>query len=78
MFSNTRLKDIFQIIMHHTYTPIEELEEKFHVTGRTIRADLSNLNEELAPFCCEIKLKRKHGYYIDIQDEDKYKQLKKR
>ncbi len=76
MLSTIRLQEIFTMLTNHTYTTIQELEEAFHVTGRTIRADISNLNEELSTYDCEVLLKRKHGYYLKVNNQEKYEQLK--
>ena len=43
-----------------------------HVTDRTIRSDIQIINEILEKNGSKIKLKRKTGYYIEINDQEKY------
>ncbi|MEY8258502.1 BglG family transcription antiterminator [Erysipelotrichaceae bacterium 66-17] len=75
MFSSIRLDEIFDIISHQSYTPVNELTKRFQITDRTIRNDIAALNYELKKYSCEILLKRKFGYYLVIYDDSAYQQL---
>lgn len=75
MTLSIRLKEILEQIIGQAFTPINELTKKYNVTDRTIRTDIATLNFELRNYECEILLKRKHGYYLEIRDDTKYKEL---
>lgn len=75
MFSSIRLQEIFDLLSEVSYVSANELAKKFHVTERTIRSDIINLNAELQKYKCEILLKRKKGYYLYVHDQEKYNQL---
>lgn len=66
---------MFTIISGNKYTTAEEMMNEFHVTDRTIRTDIKNLNSELKKYDCEIILKRKVGYYLSINNQEKYHDL---
>lgn len=75
MFSSLRLQEIFEIICSQPYTTTAALAKHFHVTERTIRTDITSLNIELQKYKCEIQLKRKQGYHLNILDEKAYNSL---
>ena len=75
MFSSSRINRMFTIISGNKYTTAEEMMNEFHVTDRTIRTDIKNLNSELKKYDCEIILKRKVGYYLSINNQEKYHDL---
>ncbi len=75
MFSSLRLQEIFEIICNQSYTTAASLAKHFQVTERTIRTDITSLNLELQHYQCEIQLKRKQGYYLNIQDEKAFHSL---
>ena len=66
---------MFTIISGNKYTTAEEMMNEFRVTDRTIRTDIKNLNSELKKYDCEIILKRKVGYYLSINNQEKYHDL---
>lgn len=76
MFFSSRLQNIFDLICSQPYTTVKELTKQFKVTERTIRTDIHSLNIELKKYACEIKLKRKYGYYIEIYDRQLFDTLK--
>lgn len=75
MFSSIRLDEIFDIISHQSYTPVNALTKRFQITDRTIRNDIAALNYELKKYSCEILLKRKLGYYLVVYDDSAYQKL---
>lgn len=75
MFSSLRLQEIFETICSQPYTTTAALAKHFNVTERTIRTDITLLNIELQKYKCEIQLKRKYGYHLDIHDEKAFQSL---
>lgn len=75
MFSYGRLNDIFHYIEKHDYVSSDRLADKFHVTGRTIRGDIQEINDILSGQGAAIKLKRKYGYYIEVTDPPAYERF---
>lgn len=77
MFPYGRLNDIFNYIEKHDYVSSDRLADKFHVTDRTIRSDILEINNILSDQGAEIKRKRKYGYYIEVTDPQAYGQFQK-
>ena len=76
MFPYGRLSDIYNYINKHDYVSSDRLASKFHVTDRTIRGDIQEMNGILSSHGAAIKLKRKFGYYIEITDPLIYEKFK--
>jgi lichenan operon transcriptional antiterminator len=72
MFPYGRLNDIFNYIKRHDFVSSDRLADKFHVTDRTIRGDIQEINGIFNGHGATIKLKRKFGYYIEVTDEASY------
>ena len=70
MFNYKRIEDIFNYIRSNDYTTAAKLADLFKVSERTIRTDINNLNNELQG--ASVQLKRKAGYYLEINDEDTF------
>ena len=70
MFNYKRIEDIFNYIRSNDYTTAAKLADLFKVSERTIRTDINNLNNELQG--ASVQLKRKAGYYLEIEDEDTF------
>lgn len=70
MFNYKRIEDIFNYIRSNDYTTAAKLADLFKVSDRTIRTDINNLNNELQG--ASVQLKRKAGYYLEIEDEEKF------
>uniref|UniRef100_UPI00307B0833 HTH domain-containing protein n=1 Tax=Catenibacterium sp. TaxID=2049022 RepID=UPI00307B0833 len=70
MFNYKRIEDIFNYIRSNDYTTAAKLSDLFKVSERTIRTDINNLNNELQG--ASVQLKRKAGYYLEIEDEDTF------
>lgn len=68
MFPYGRLNDIFNFIKKYDYVSSDRLADKFHVTDRTIRGDIQEINDVLKEQGATIKRKRKYGYYIEVTD----------
>lgn len=72
MFPYGRLNDIYNYIKRHDFVSSDRLADKFHVTDRTIRGDIQEINSIFNGHGAAIKLKRKYGYYIEVTDEVAY------
>lgn len=70
MFNYKRIEDIFNYIHSNDYTTAAKLADLFKVSERTIRTDINNLNNELQG--ASVQLKRKAGYYLEIEDENTF------
>ena len=77
MFQYSRLDVMFNRIRINEYTSVNDLESLLGITDRTIRNDIQEINNDLEKNGAIIKLKRNHGYYISILDEDKYNKFVK-
>jgi lichenan operon transcriptional antiterminator len=75
MFPYHRLDEIFDYIRKNDYIAPARLASIFKITERTIRNDIQEINTILAQHGAVIKLKRKHGYYIEISDHNHYEQF---
>lgn len=69
--SYQRLDEILELFIQQT-EPIsaQELSRIHHVTERTIRSDINNLNEVLQPIDSSITTIRKKGYQLKISDQN--------
>lgn len=72
MFPYNRLNEIFDYVRQDNIISVNRLASLLHVTDRTIRSDIQIINEILEKNGAKIKLKRKTGYYIEINDQEKY------
>lgn len=75
MFPYNRLNEIFDYVRQDNIISVNRLASLLHVTDRTIRSDIQIINEILEKNGSKIKLKRKTGYYIEINDQEKYNAL---
>lgn len=75
MFPYNRLHELFNYVNHHDFTNVQQLSNQLNISDRTIRSDIQTINEILKPYQMSIKLKRKHGYYLEISDLDLYHQF---
>ncbi|MDN6361893.1 MAG: BglG family transcription antiterminator [Tetragenococcus koreensis] len=68
-----RLDDILGLLMQRTEPiSIQELSNTNHVTERTIRSDINNLNELLQPIDASISLIRNKGYQLNITSQSAF------
>lgn len=72
MFPYNRLNEIFDYIRQNDIVSANHLSSLLKITDRTIRSDIQTINEILEKNGAKIKSKRKAGYYIEINDQEKY------
>lgn len=72
MFPYHRLQDIFQFIYNNDVALPGKLASNLNISVRTLRSDISVLNDILADHGAAVLLKRGEGYYIDIQDKEAF------
>ena len=73
-FPNLRLAQLFELLQNETL-PQDELARRFAVTTRTVRTDITVLNELLAAHGARFVLNRGAGYQLKVDDLDRYSQL---
>lgn len=69
-----RLNKIFDALIDHVL-PQDELAQLCQVSTRTIRTDISALNDTLASYGAQINHFRGKGYQFDIYDPNKFSEL---
>ncbi len=72
MFANKRLSDLFATIRNAEYTPTNKLASLYKVTDRTVRNDITKLNEILQDKGAHIEMRRGMGYRLVIDDPESY------
>ena len=71
-FSYQRLYDLFDFfLLKKEPILIKDIASTINVSERTIRTDISNLNDYLIDKNAKIKLIRQKGYILDCEDEKK-------
>lgn len=78
MFPYSRLNELFKSVQNHEYINVQQLSELLNVSDRTIRSDIQTINDVLVQYKMRINLKRKHGYYLEIKDDNLYSQFMKK
>ncbi|PKH23158.1 transcription antiterminator BglG [Enterobacterales bacterium CwR94] len=73
-FPNQRLAQLFSALQNETL-PQDELARRFDVSTRTVRTDISALNELLETYGVQLVLNRGAGYQLKIEDAQRYQQL---
>jgi len=73
-FPNQRLAQLFDLLQNETL-PQDELARRFAVSTRTVRTDITTLNELLADHGVRFVLSRGEGYQLKIEDADRYRLL---
>ncbi|WLS78444.1 PRD domain-containing protein [Erwinia pyri] len=73
-FPNQRLAQLFDLLQNETL-PQDELARRFAVSTRTVRTDITTLNELLADHGVRFVLSRGEGYQLKIEDADRYSLL---
>lgn len=69
MFQNSRLNEILEYFLtHKDYISSSKLMKRFEVSERTLRNDIRILNDELQKYHAQILMKRKEGYYLQLDD----------
>lgn len=72
MFPYNRLNEIFDYVRQDSTLSVNQLSTLLNITDWTIRSDIQAINEILEKNGAKIKLKRKAGYFIEINDQEKY------
>lgn len=72
MFPYNRLNEIFDYVRQNDVVSVSNLSSLLNITDRTIRSDIQAINEIMKEHGAQLKLKRKAGYYIEINDQEKY------
>ncbi|WP_455815518.1 BglG family transcription antiterminator [Pseudomonas graminis] len=73
-FPNQRLAQLFDLLQNETL-PQDELARRFAVSTRTVRTDITVLNELLADHGASLVLNRGAGYQLKIEDQPRYTAL---
>lgn len=73
-FPNQRLAQLFTLLQNETL-PQEELAQRLSVSTRTVRADITALNELLLHYGAQFTLSRGSGYQLVINDPLRYQAL---
>ncbi|WP_298579463.1 BglG family transcription antiterminator [uncultured Olegusella sp.] len=73
MFEYERLNQIFDTVQEAAYIPATQLASLCHVSTRTIRTDVSRLNDKLRDNGAQIVMHRGMGYRLEISDNKLYK-----
>lgn len=72
MFPYYRLNKIFDYVNKKEIASVRDLCNLLNITDRTLRTDIQTINNVLKENGALIKLKRKCGYFIEINDENLY------
>ena len=73
-FPNQRLAQLFTLLQNETL-PQDELAQRLSVSTRTVRADITALNELLMNYGAQFVLARGSGYQLKIDDPSRYQTL---
>lgn len=68
MLAYERLEQLFGILCGNAPQPASRLAMTLGVSTRTIRTDISRLNDELASHGAQVLTKWHEGYYVDVTD----------
>lgn len=74
-FPNQRLAQLFDVLQNETL-PQDELARRFNVSTRTVRTDITALNELLADHGVRFVLARGEGYQINVDDAARFDELR--
>lgn len=75
VFPYKRLNEIFDYVRQNNIVSAKQLSSLLNITDRTIRSDIQTINDVLEKNGAQIKLKRKAGYYIEINDHKVYQEF---
>ena len=73
-FPSPRLTQVFDARLEETL-PQEELARRFAVSTRTVRTDVTTLNDILSQYGAEFVHLRGSGYRLDVHDADRFSLL---
>lgn len=75
-FPSQRLSRLFDLLQNETL-PQDELARRLNVTTRTVRADISALNELLRQHGVQLVLNRGSGYQLTVDDMGRYQRSRR-
>ena len=79
MFQNSRLNELLEYFLtHKEYVTSSKLVRHFDISERTLRNDIRVVNEELQKYGAQLLMKRKEGYYLQLDDPSAAELLEKR
>ncbi len=68
MFQYNRLNELLRLTIQNDYITCTRLAESLNISERTVRTDIQNINDVLEVHGASIKIRRKHGYYLEISE----------
>ncbi len=74
---NDKLEILLSYLQDKEYHTARELSEKLQVSTKTIRIRIKELNSYLLDYGAQVESKPKIGYWLEIHDEDKYRETDK-
>lgn len=79
MFQNSRLNELLEYFLtHKEYVTSSKLVRHFDISERTLRNDIRVVNEELQKYGAQLLMKRKEGYYLQLDDPSAAELLRKK
>lgn len=72
MFENDRLDRLFETLRGTAPLPSKHLAQALGVSERTLRNDISKLNNKLATCGAQISTKWHEGYYLEVLDNSAF------
>ena len=77
LFPYKRLYDLFHHIRQNSFSSSAKLSSLLNVSERTIRSDITLLNDVLSEHGAVISLKRKYGYYLETVSSSSFSEFLK-
>lgn len=78
MFQNSRLNELLEYFLtQKEYVTSSKLVRHLHISERTLRNDIREVNQELSKYGAQILVKRKEGYYLHFDDPSAAEVLEK-
>lgn len=74
LFANKRIRDIFLLLSKGPLTQVM-LSKALNVSTRTVRSDLTQLDDLLASHGCRLMHDRKAGFHLEVINESAFEQL---
>lgn len=72
---DAKLEILLQEVSSRDYQTAQELADRLHVSEKTIRVRMKELNDILITYGAEIISKQRYGYKLKISDEQRFHQL---
>lgn len=74
---DTRLEKVLSEISKDEYRTAQEIADRTHVSEKTIRLRIKELNDFLEKYGAKITSKQRYGYKLQISDEYKYEKYRR-